>query len=449
MSASLLILPFLEELGLATAITAGAEALGISEGIATFAGVSTEVATAKKLAAPLDAKALEYYKAHIEGTGSDYFNMASSVFNQDPSYFLKKERFRQHNEKLQKQNQTKVLNTPIQPRVIIPDIRTGTTDDSFKVIQGFQRFTDQITNITRINNTDINSNVPITNSTLTPNLNTFIQSSGSNNDPYDLFQSSPRDLARYVIDISRRLAETKNLKEATLDTLALEPEAYSLAQKVSRFMAGKALPNTDEFKKIKKIFNGRNINENSFSIARNPTTKLIEVSGINELGQKMTLPETTGLTLPSVPGTVFMGPKSKNNKVPTKGRVEDYFSFFHDYSWRNGNFNKTGDMQFISRLHTALEDGRVLPENVKLVSATIIYFANISLSLSMFVDQPQEDIFSVLGGVEANDPAYLPLRDEFYQVLSQELTSYTNSDGFFVKYKDNYVNDLINNISFQ
>lgn len=440
--AGLLIIPFLEELGLTAAVTGIAEELGLSQGIAAVAGTTATGLVAGEFAKPIDKKAIDYFNEHVKGTFTDYFNLASAAANKDTNYFLNRDRYRQT--QVTEQAGTPKLNTPIViPTVIIPK-GLGSVTDSLSGIyssKGEERFNNALGTIKIINNNK---------STLTPSLNTPIVQTQTQTqkqaDPYDFFQTSPRDLARYVIDLSRRLATTKNLKEATMDTLALEPEAYTLSQKVTNFLADKSLPNTEEFKKIKQVFNGRNINYNNFSIARNSQTKLIEVTGINEIGQSFVLPETTGFYLPSIPGTVFMGPMSRNNKLPTKDRVEDYFSFFHDVSWVNGP-NRIGDLQFIARLSENMN--RVLPQNRKLVSATIIYFANISLHLSMFVAQPEEDIFKVLGGVVPNDPNYEVMREEFYQVMTQELTSYSKTDGLFVTYKDDYVNDLINGIEVQ
>jgi len=454
---AILIVPFLESLGLTEVITTGAEAIGLGS-YSTVAGTAATGLIASEIAAPIDQKAIDYYKKNYEGTATYYFNTVKAVLNQDTKFFIDKDRMKKAAEK--QSNQENILPAGAKPiSKIIPNFNDlvrmsdkQTTDkypdviinpslgDPRNIIKPIKKVETGGVKTTQETQQNLQNTTPMYNQL-------------KQLDPYDFFDTSPRALARYVIDVSRRVASTKNLKEATFETLELEPEIYTLSQKVGNFMTNKSLPNTDEFKVIKQIFNGRNINKNSFTQRINPSTGLIEVSGTNELGQILTLPQTTGFVLPAVAGTIFMGPNSKNNRVP-KGclpgeveRVEDYFSFFHDYSWRNGSFNRIGDLQFISRLYQNMD--RVLPQYRKLVRSTIIYFSNISLNLSMFVQQPEDDIFSVLGGIDKSDPNYSRMKNEFYEVLSQELTSYTKTDGFLINANNMIKEDTINNMEIQ
>lgn len=297
---------------------------------------------------------------------------------------------------------------------------------------------------------------------------------------YDRAQFGPRDLARFLIDTSKNLAQSMNPIKATLDVLETNLQLYPLASKVAGFLADKSLPDTDEYRQIAAIYNGRNITGLSFSIATNPRTGLIEVTGIDETGFACTLPQTVGVVLPSVPGTVFMGPLSRNDELPTGaaedaafrraggsgenyyGRVEDYFSMMHDYSWSSvsggsGNFDRIGDLKFISRLSQNLD--RVRPENRALVQSTIIYFSNVSLTLGLLKDQKigqdepgSEDIFSVLGMVgegEVNPEQYDQLKEEFYNVMQEEMVNYTKTDGWFTSYRHDLVETLIDDLEIQ
>lgn len=301
---------------------------------------------------------------------------------------------------------------------------------------------------------------------------------------YDRQQYGPRDLARMLINTSRELAKTLNPVQSTMTVLETNPQSIGLFAKVSAYMASKSLPNTEEYRRVSQVYNGRNIDFSNFSIARNRSTRLIEVTGVDETGTSFTLPQTTGVVLPAVPGTVFMGPLSANDRLPTFDRVEDFFSFFHDYSWKDGNFNREGDLKFISRLSQNMD--RVKPEHRALVSSTIVYFTNVSLSLGLLkgekefgtaeittegeedeklminrrsipyaeivedTTENEGDIFDVLGGVEDFPPALREkARKEFYDVLQEEMTNYQKTEGFFTTYRENYVETLIDTMEIQ
>lgn len=277
-------------------------------------------------------------------------------------------------------------------------------------------------------------------------------------DAYDSQQLGPRDLARLLIDSSRELVKTLNPIKATLAVLETNTQLFSLTQKVTSFLASKSLPDNEEYKQIAAIYNGRNIEYSNFSIATNPRTRLIEVTGIDETGAVHVLPQTVGLVLPSVPGTVFMGPFSENKNLPSRDRVEDWWSFFHDKDYTNGFFDRQGDLKFISRLSQNLD--RVQPEHRTLVQSTIIYFANVSLTLGLLKDQKSDssedvgdnDIFSVLGAVdeaEVSPEQYTELKKEFYDVLQEEMVNYQKTDGFFTNYRQNLAETLIDSLEIQ
>ncbi len=282
---------------------------------------------------------------------------------------------------------------------------------------------------------------------------------------YEEYQYSPRDLARFVIDYSRELATTRNPIEALKNILEMNPSVYGLAKTVTGYLASKSVPNTSEYLEISKIYNFSNITYANFSIARNPETGLIETTFIDEIGEVHNLPQNTGLILPSVPGTTFMGPYSINNRLPTETRIEDWCSVDHDWFYaKEGFFSRTGDLRFISRLSACLQSGRVRPENRQLVESTIVYFSNVSLTLgAMFnrtdknepVPIKNEDIYQVIGSPEAlgmepvSDPEYLLLRDTFYDVMDEELITYTKSDGFFTFERNAYVESQVGNLEIQ
>lgn len=358
-------------------------------------------------------------------------------------------------------------------------------------------------------------------------------------DVYDKKNMGPRDLARLVIDLSREEAISNNLTQANLDVLETNPPVAGLFAKVSSYFAKRLIPSTEEYRRVSSIYNGRGIDRNSFKSVRNRRTGLIETTGRDETGNYFTLPQNTGIIFPSASGTIFMGPRSRNARAPMgcyplvrpgwdigisydgpvylrpdgtraglvrdngtlvsdgsvweNGRqlmeteiVEDYFSMFHDWSWykkpdkSGGNFNRLGDLQFISRLSQNLD--RVLPENIPRVLATISYFTSVSLRLGLLfgqeytnppaedpnstpfdestirtlrannilpsADSPNynDDIFTVLGGVDrmtVGDVEYLRLRREFFEVFQEEMINYDKSDGIITYVRQNAVEQEI------
>ena len=434
-----------------TALVSEAVVPLVGETLAPTVGKGIIGTVASEIAVPIDNAATNLFNDNVKPLISDYFALGSAIQNDPTSYAL---------QKAKEKNKKKELNKPIDKSINKKPQKIISSNFSSSDAQtDIQTFTYSVSDSTNTNGLLVPI-IKIPAETQQLESGQTNQENGQENkkntkvpyglDIFDLKESSPRDLARLVINISKKLALTGDPVAATNAVIQENPTSLTLVQKVNQYVAKKSLPSSEEYKKIARVFNGRNINYESFSIRRNPATGLIEVTGVNEIGQALTLPENTGFVLPSVPGTVFMGPCSRNNNLPARDRIEDWFSFFHDYSWRNGNFNRQGDLQFISRLSQNLD--RVKPENLPLINSTIIYFSNVSLNLGLLVDQPREDIFEAIGNTqqtEYQDPQYMVQRSEFYSAMNDELNNYTKTDGFLIEQVNKYSQNIINNTLIQ
>lgn len=276
---------------------------------------------------------------------------------------------------------------------------------------------------------------------------------------YDVQTTSPRDLAQYIIDFSKQFARTLNVEESIKNVTALNPSLNSLSKKVSEYITKSSIPDTEEFREIMAVFNGSGISLESFRQDFNRETGLIEISGIDELGITYTLPQTSGLVIPAYPGSIFIGPRSPNNDVPTGGLM-DMFAFFHDFDYRNGFFDHLGDLKFISRL---IQNRDKFTQSPQFVNATIVYFSTISLTLGQLKNwkNPQTtpynngDIFQEIGSPEAlnlpptDQETYAELKRTFYDVMDSELYEYSLTDGFFQEQKQNYAEQSLLNLNVQ
>ena len=245
------------------------------------------------------------------------------------------------------------------------------------------------------------------------------------------------ELARSIIGFSTAVAINEGDVAKTM-----KESGDSVINKLGTFIADKALPNTEEFKEIKAVYNGRSINADSFSIARNDQG-LVEITGVNELGEIYTLEQTTGIIIPAYPGTVFVGPRSPNDSLPTDN-VFDQFSFFHDVSYENGP-NHRGDLIFVSRLSQNLD--RVPPDYKNIVNSTIVYFSTAGLLVSSVfgsLDPVQattapmeqmttDDVFWAFNPQARNLPPrlYQEARYEYYNQFAKDMDDVSESSSLY------------------
>lgn len=419
--AQFLIIPFLEELGVAAGVSEVATTVTGSEALGTLAGGVVQGEAANIIAQPINKAGSSYYEQNIAPTVKTGSVLGSALFSNDPQSVL-----------IKKQQPTTFV-SPVPPHIGNENSKNYfSTSDNNKRKTNYDPFKKIVD--------EGQAPDPIIKYVDRPYIPKY--------DRFDRQDQSPRDVARYVINISKKLAKHKDLRNAQIEELELNPQELSLTQKITNFFKNKSLPNTDEFKRIYQVYNMNGVTGSSFSKAVNPRTGLIEITGIDETGRTFTLPQTTGLILPSVSGTVFMGARSRNDDVPNPERVEDMASFFHDVSYTNG-INRLGDLTYIARLDNCLKNGRVKPENRNLVNSTIIYFSNISLNLSMFFPQEpaQNDIFEYLNDdLDPTNEEYDGMRKEFTDILEEELRTYNTTDGLLATWNNDIISDEINNI---
>ena len=432
----LAVFPFLESIGVAELFTSAAVEFTGSEVVGAFVGNAVTGTIAGEIAAPID-RTIDNIATNtgLKDKIGNYFDTYKAISGDKAALNrLTQQRIRER----QVRNYYNSIATP-KPidwnPVYVPDRNVVTTG----VGQGIVQY-----NVSQPSGPEVASS---------PDQKQML-SMGSSNDPFDLYENNPRDIARLIINVSKKIAGHKTPRQALLEQLELEPEALQLAQKLSQFASskldrtvGNAVPKTEEYMRVSKVYNGKNITAASFKKYRNSQGRIV-ITGIDELGTEYRLEETRGLVLPSYPGSTFIGPNSRNNDLPNPEMPVDFFAFFHDYSYSLAMPNKRGDLQFISRISQNMD--RIRPEDRDFAKATIIYFANISLNLSLLVDQPPgEDIFSTVGGVDPMDPDYQVLRSAFYQSMESELVSYSKTDSFFSDQAAKKVADSIENLSIQ
>lgn len=485
--AGFLVLPLLESIGVSSGIAATAE-LAVSATTAEALATATTGALSSSIGSKIDEKVLEKIPKNIKETPSrifsDYKAAAKSLISRDPRYLIEQRR----------SNQGYFTRKP-NVSINVPNVTEQQSNDVISTSQP----------IIKSDTNDIYKNLYNQLSTETeiafepsqPEYNPYEVVSSSEMDDtkndlqdedyfekkiyeeaYDRYTYSPRDLARWVIDYARDLSITKNPSQTLQNIIEMNPSFIGLTKKITTYLSDKTLPDTEEFRSISETYNFSNITYNNFSIGRNADSGLIEVTFIDEVGDVEVLPQNIGLILPSVPGTIFMGPYSINNALPNPFRVEDWASMSHDYAYyKGGYFDRIGDLKFISRLSNCLRTGRVLPENVSLVQNTIIYFSTVSLTLGMLLNGSSEkvvsevgkqnggysevnvgkeaskdDIFNVLGSPsalgmpEVNDIEYNTLRNEFYNIMKNEMKEYNKTDGYFTTAKNDYVENALLNL---
>lgn len=501
MSAFLLI-PLFESLGLSSAIAGLATEVGVSTSIAGAIGSTAAGAIAGEIGSKIDEQVPTDIKNKVakgKDTGNRIFNdykaVAKSLYAQDPRYIIQETRnksgyFTQKPQKPQKPQTTQTTQTqqqeinklygtqPNQPLVL--DNRT----DRYQYTEfNYDKLYNQLSTQTEIVFEPVTTVASSSeNEDLKDNEDEEYFERKVYEEAYETYQYSPRDIGRYLIDYARDLAITRNPVETIQNILEMNPSFYGLSKKITTYLSDKTLPTSDDYKEIANIYNFSNITYQNFSIARNAETNLIEVTFIDEVGEVHTLPQNTGLILPSVPGCIFMGPYSKNDALPNEFRLEDWASMDHDWFYDKENyFSREGDLRFISRLSACLKNGRILPQNRQLVESTIIYFSTVSLTLGLFKNgsvktkpqaQPSQeqqssyveeltndesvtDIFSIFGSPQAmamppiQSEEYTTLRNTFYDIMTQELVEYNKTDGFFTTARNNFTENAFADLEVQ
>lgn len=472
---ALAIIPFLEGLGLTSVLTGAAEGFLGEGAVSTFIGGAGTGIIGSKIADDVDKSIIKLYTDNmpkevqngVSNSFSQFIAAANSVNTQDPRYLIlesirqkkQMEQQTQQTQQTQQQQQPQQTQQPQQGKVINTNEGLITT----RVPQ----MTDEGLVINQNLEEELEKSDEVFVKPREPSEINFLNQ-GITYNSTDISEYNPREIARLVIDTSRELAETRDHITATRNILELNPKRAGLVNKITQFLASKSLPNSEEYLKIASVFNGRNIRYENFGKSFNQATGLIEISGIDELGNKYTLPQTTGLILPTVSADlVFMGPCSRNDDLPNKERVEDHYAFFHDYDYQFSYFSRIGDLKFISRLSTALLDGKVLPENVNLVQNTIIYFSNVSLTIGLLKGEQKlndtelneimkgndnvVDYDEITSGIFADlDIEQSPeLEEQFYNEMMDEMNNYNLTDGLFTTSPNRQIDRILNEITIE
>ena len=214
-------------------------------------------------------------------------------------------------------------------------------------------------------------------------------------------QISPKDIASFVVDFSSNIAgqafdgNVLDPEKALVETVGTNDTRIKLAQVLGTGLADK-IPSNEEYKKIANVYNGLDMYNDSRSIQmfRDPSSKLIYFELIDELKEKTTMFETTGIYIPAIHG-VFMGAQSRNNNLPVD--LVDLYSAFHDESYINGP-NLEGDYKYISRLSQNFY--RLSESEKPFARLGIVYFSTMgNLITKMFGNTDVQDPTQKITGI--------------------------------------------------
>lgn len=247
----------------------------------------------------------------------------------------------------------------------------------------------------------------------------------------------PKEIANFLVSYSSELAN--QVLDGKVDKVAAaikvvndNPEVNTdVLNTLSPFLKAR-VPNTELYNKISSVYNGQGLSiQNSITARRDPKSKLLYFILKDEIGTLSTLYQTTGIVLPAYPGTVFMGPRSPNNAMPTG--ITDLFCAFHDQSYENGP-NLEGDYKLISRC--AQQYSTMDQFNQKLARICITYFGTLGSAVSSLLGSAPSDIPKVVSQLEITDDIYSAIepaqsvnnpiehynkRTEFYATLFDEI----------------------------
>lgn len=250
---------------------------------------------------------------------------------------------------------------------------------------------------------------------------------------------TPKNIANYIVKYSSILSlmPEPDYLEAEKMLIEQSPELKETQETLNGFFKG-FIPNTDEYKQIASVYNGKNLTiKNNYYSRINKVNGLYESILIDEIRNRFMLTQNVGKILPSLYG-IYCGPLSINNAPPIS--LLDLFCCFHDYDYheseenpQGGWFNKIGDMKLVSRISQNFE--RFTDEEKKYAKITLLYFTTVgSMMSSLFgksdanveihEEQPimgENDIYTAVNGIENLEPEELSIdRKKFYDDLFSE-----------------------------
>jgi len=251
----------------------------------------------------------------------------------------------------------------------------------------------------------------------------------------------PKQIANFLVSFSSEVANQAIFGKidkvaAAIKVVSDNPNHADTLTLLSPFLKNK-VPNTKLYTDISAVYTGQGLSiDNSIKMYRDPNSGLLYFILKDELGALTTLYQTTGIVLPAYPGTVFMGPRSPNNAMPTG--LTDLFCAFHDQSYENGP-NLEGDYKLISRC--AQQYNNMDTFNQKLARICIAYFGTLGSAVSNLIGSAPTDIAKNVSDLVINDDLFTQVepgmtirpiekynrRTEFYDELFTEVQSLTST----------------------
>lgn len=228
-----------------------------------------------------------------------------------------------------------------------------------------------------------------------------------------------------LIKSSDRKDPWKNIS----DQMTNYPSLAYLVPKLVDYSSFITQPDTQAYRQIYSIYDGKGLSPQSVRMAINPQGLKV-FSAVDETGKLYEWTEKKeGLKVPTINGN-WTGPYSINNALPTN--LLDTYSFFHDIDYRdNGFFDLEGDYKLISRIVHNFQNMSA-SERV-LAKGTIDYFSTVGHSLASYkktlpsnvadtvVDAPIQDDISTTFGVQNKEDRF-----EFYNGLKNAFEEETN-----------------------
>ena len=245
---------------------------------------------------------------------------------------------------------------------------------------------------------------------------------------------STHDIANFITTFASGVA-TQSINKQPIEPAIIIKDTPApikpVAETIGSFLASK-VPNNDAYKAISEKYNGRNLTMANCITRYDRVTEGLIFTLIDELGNKTTLNQPKGRTLPAIYG-VFMGANSPNNAPPVD--LLDLFSAFHDADYAiNGYFSQESDYKYISRIVNNFE--RLSDAAKPYAKMAVTYFSTAGhLMSSMFGSLPKDvgttvsdqmtkdDLFPLAVPDSNNlDPKeYVVERTKFYGDLEKEL----------------------------
>lgn len=199
-------------------------------------------------------------------------------------------------------------------------------------------------------------------------------------------QTTTRDTSRTMIHIASGLAMQAfngtplDIDQVVKDSISKNKVSKDVIDSLSLFIRSSA-PNNDEYRRIEKVYNGRNMNIDTNMSGSYTESGLIEWSLMDETGNISKMMQTTGLIIPAIFDT-FYGARSPNDKYATT--LLGLYAAFHDQDYSVGNYQQ-GDYKLISRIINNFS--RMTEVEKPYAKMAIVYFGTLGMMVSSVIDK--------------------------------------------------------------